>query len=805
MPVRDDGSQERDGGARRRCLLGAVAGRERTGRRLGPAARAMMAAKREMAAPAASKVSWGQWLAANGPAGVSDRQLAREGLLTGQREGRLLMREGAFADAAGVYTACLECCEPAAFAAGAAGAEAVAAAEQGPCMKKVVWSPTAGSAAEVALSTRLLLARALLCVADRPDGDGSAPQQHRSARFDAAFAEADGVARSDRLAPASPLRHEALKLAAKLCGLAGGEARLATGVECCQLLRAPAAGLFFRDPFEHALVCELEAGLHALGCRCPQAAPTWASGSTPRPAPVPPGSRCSCPAGAAALAAMEMCVASGKQLAARGGSRKEQRRQAADLALVWRAWRGLAEADKAAAAAQAERKRLKKARSREKAARLKAVRGHVIDALLARLAGAAAARRPVIPGLCVPSAAPGAALLDWAAVPAGLHPAFKKDSEREQRKRWQLESMHAVLTLAVDRLQASRSASAADSRGGEGPGSGAGKAEARRLRIVDFGSGSGNSALALAAALPACDFVLIDVKDVSIRLANERAAAAGLTNVEGVHSLLEDYTAPFDIALATHLCGAATDAAQALALRHNAVFILIPCCLGKIKLRAGGFSGGGDLGGTNNVAAGGTKRPRRPAAAAAAGSPGLVSSLKYPRSAWLQREMPGDPTGDYLHLVRLSDCEHDGRLPASSRKAQREQQLLGHAAAVAPPRDHGLQPQQPPPPQLPAEDVQQPPPSPQQQQQPPSQQHQQQPQPPQLEVVERAGAADPDTAAAAANVYRLSKVLLDADRLTVAAEAGYSVGAGNLNPPEASKKNDVLLGFPAALGPIRPP
>ena len=61
-------------------------------------------------------------------------------------------------------------------------------------------------------------------------------------------------------------------------------------------------------------------------------------------------------------------------------------------------------------------------------------RGHAIDALLGRLAEACALRRPLLPALCMPR--PGARALDWGSVPAVLHPAFGKDSDREQRKRW---------------------------------------------------------------------------------------------------------------------------------------------------------------------------------------------------------------------------------------------------------------------------------------------------------------------------------------------------------------------------------
>ena len=110
--------------------------------------------------------------------------------------------------------------------------------------------------------------------------------------------------------------------------------------------------------------------------------------------------------------------------------------------------------------------------------RRQVARGHAIDTLLARLAAEAATRRPLLAGLCVPAA--GGSGLDWAAVPAVLHPSFGTDSAREQRKRWQLESLYAVTQLAVRRLAKESTASVASCR----------------LRIVDFGSGTGNSALA---------------------------------------------------------------------------------------------------------------------------------------------------------------------------------------------------------------------------------------------------------------------------------------------------------------------
>jgi len=49
---------------------------------------------------------------------------------------------------------------------------------------------------------------------------------------------------------------------------------------------------------------------------------------------------------------------------------------------------------------------------------------------------------------------------------------------------------------------------------------------------------------------------------------------------------------------------------------------------------------------------------------------------------------------------------------------------------------------------------------------------------------------------AAGGAAAASKQLLDADRLALAAEAGYETYCGKLWPEEASKKNDVLIGWP---------
>ena len=75
--------------------------------------------------------------------------------------------------------------------------------------------------------------------------------------------------------------------------------------------------------------------------------------------------------------------------------------------------------------------------------------------------------------------------------------------------------------------------------------------------------------------------------------------------------------------------------------------------VGKIKLHAGGSSGGGNLAGSSSGADRRPAAPPTPGDADAAGEQGAVGRLQYPRSEWLRAEMQ---PADYLHLVRLSDC-----------------------------------------------------------------------------------------------------------------------------------------------------
>ncbi|KAG2498155.1 hypothetical protein HYH03_003912 [Edaphochlamys debaryana] len=81
------------------------------------------------------------------------------------------------------------------------------------------------------------------------------------------------------------------------------------------------------------------------------------------------------------------------------------------------------------------------------------------------------------------------------------------------------------------------------------------------------------------------------MKPAAVALLMERARAAGLSNVAGVRGMIEGFdTEPFDVCLALHACGNATDAALALAVARRAAYVVSPCCVGKLKFSLAGGS-----------------------------------------------------------------------------------------------------------------------------------------------------------------------------------------------------------------------
>lgn len=203
--------------------------------------------------------------------------------------------------------------------------------------------------------------------------------------------------------------------------------------------------------------------------------------------------------------------------------------------------------------------------------------------------GAAASTRPSL--LLLPD-------LRWHTLPPAADPCYVLSAEaaagpRGRKKRAQVANFAAVLQVFI-----SAAASSPPPR-------------RRPLRVVDIGCGSGAVVLALAALFPPeqAVFVGVDMKIEAIDRLRQRAAEAGLAHVRGVVAMAEsfcwtcddrgegiadadnqqsDHT--FDVALALHACGNATDCALELAARCGAAYAVSPCCLGKLSFSVEGGS-----------------------------------------------------------------------------------------------------------------------------------------------------------------------------------------------------------------------
>ncbi|KAJ1639189.1 hypothetical protein T492DRAFT_938097 [Pavlovales sp. CCMP2436] len=213
--------------------------------------------------------------------------------------------------------------------------------------------------------------------------------------------------------------------------------------------------------------------------------------------------------------------------------------------------------------------------------------------------------------------------VDWSSVPASVDPVHSGQisAERGRRKRWQIESFRCILDAIV---------------GDEA------------LCVVDFCCGSGNFGLALAALLPKCSFLLLDRNAHAIDLARQRAADAGLSNVSVVVGNVEDYEGKFDVALAMHACGNASDYAQAQAIRCGASYVLAPCCVGKLK------------------ASGGAKPP----------GPGRTVALTHPRSEAMRLACSHE---EFMALASFADHEAGVCQAGSTSKTLIEHDRASHA------------------------------------------------------------------------------------------------------------------------------
>ncbi|KAM7317909.1 glutathione S-transferase C-terminal domain-containing protein [Alexandromys fortis] len=146
--------------------------------------------------------------------------------------------------------------------------------------------------------------------------------------------------------------------------------------------------------------------------------------------------------------------------------------------------------------------------------------------------------------------------LDWNSLPAAVSPKEgKMSTDRALRKQQQLNNLvYMVLNQAK-------------------PGD----------RIVDFCSGGGHVGIVLAHTLPSCQVILIENKELSLIRAKKRSDELGLSNIWFIQANMEYFTGMFNIGVALHACGVATDMVIEHCIQKRASFITCPCCYGFIQ------------------------------------------------------------------------------------------------------------------------------------------------------------------------------------------------------------------------------
>nr|XP_033812588.1 glutathione S-transferase C-terminal domain-containing protein isoform X2 [Geotrypetes seraphini] len=146
--------------------------------------------------------------------------------------------------------------------------------------------------------------------------------------------------------------------------------------------------------------------------------------------------------------------------------------------------------------------------------------------------------------------------LDWKSLPTDVSPAEGKMSgDRALRKQQQLNNLVSVVM----------------------------KLAKPRDTIVDFCSGGGHVGIVLAHTLPSCQVVLIENKEESLLRAQERTSELGLNNIWFIQANLDYFKGKFNIGVALHACGVATDMVIEHCIRGQASFVICPCCYGFIQ------------------------------------------------------------------------------------------------------------------------------------------------------------------------------------------------------------------------------
>ncbi|ETE71115.1 Glutathione S-transferase C-terminal domain-containing protein, partial [Ophiophagus hannah] len=101
--------------------------------------------------------------------------------------------------------------------------------------------------------------------------------------------------------------------------------------------------------------------------------------------------------------------------------------------------------------------------------------------------------------------------------------------------------------------------------------------------IVDFCSGGGHVGIVLGYILPLCQIILVENKEQSLICAEKRSDELGLHNIWFIQANMDNFKGSFNIGVALHACGVATDMVIEHCIKVGAAFVISPCCYGFIQ------------------------------------------------------------------------------------------------------------------------------------------------------------------------------------------------------------------------------
>ncbi|XP_058048858.1 glutathione S-transferase C-terminal domain-containing protein isoform X2 [Ahaetulla prasina] len=146
--------------------------------------------------------------------------------------------------------------------------------------------------------------------------------------------------------------------------------------------------------------------------------------------------------------------------------------------------------------------------------------------------------------------------LDWDSLPGAVNPGKgKMSADRALRKQQQLNNLIALVTKLAK------------------PGD----------VIVDFCSGGGHVGIVLAYILPLCQIILVENKEQSLICAEKRSDELGLHNIWFIQANMDNFKGSFNIGVALHACGVATDMVIEHCIKVGAAFVISPCCYGFVQ------------------------------------------------------------------------------------------------------------------------------------------------------------------------------------------------------------------------------